>query len=66
MKNTTIALTNPVKRCDSKLAHVDEAWKRATIPILYGSVGALSNTTCFKTEKFGFIQEDLRMGRITM
>ena len=43
------------------LAHVDEAWKRATIPILYGSLGAALSTTrrVSKMEKFGFISRRL-------
>ena len=49
------------ERYDSMLAHVDEAWKRATIPILYGSLGAALSTTrrVSKLEKFGFISRKL-------
>jgi len=49
------------ERYDSMLAHVDEAWKRATIPILYGSLGAALSTTrrVSKLEKFGFISRRL-------
>lgn len=49
------------ERYDSMLTHVDEAWKRATIPILYGSLGAALSTTrrVSKLEKFGFISRRL-------
>ena len=49
------------ERYDSMLAHVDEAWKRATIPILYGSLGAALSTTrrVSKLEKFGFLSRRL-------
>ena len=49
------------ERYDSMLTHVDEAWKRATIPILYGSLGAALSTTrrVSKLEKFGFISRKL-------
>ena len=49
------------ERYDSMLAHVDEAWKRATIPILYGSLGSALSTTrrVSKLEKFGFISRRL-------
>ena len=49
------------ERYDSMLAHVDEAWKKATVPILYGSLGAALSTTrrVSKLEKFGFISRRL-------
>ena len=54
------------ERYDSMLAHVDEAWKRATIPILYGSLGSALSTTrrVSKLEKFGFISRRLYAGRV--
>ena len=49
------------ERFDNMLAHIDEVWKRATIPILYGSLGAALSTTrkVSKLEKFGFFSRRL-------
>ena len=49
------------ERFDNMLAHIDEVWKRATIPILYGSLGAALSTTrkVSKLEKFGFFSRKL-------
>tara|TARA_B100000925_G_scaffold35617_1_gene23397 strand:- start:169 stop:858 length:690 start_codon:yes stop_codon:yes gene_type:complete len=59
--NSALTQSNDQQRYDSMLAHVDEAWKRATIPILYGSLGAALSTTrkVSKLEKFGFISRRL-------
>jgi glutathione S-transferase len=49
------------ERYDNMLDHVDNAWKSATIPILYGSLGSALSTTrrVSKLEKFGFISRRL-------
>ena len=62
----TLSKNHGQERYDSMLEHVDEAWKRATIPILYGSLGAALSTTrrVSKLEKFGFIHADSSHGRI--
>ena len=59
--NSILTQSSGEERYDSMLAHVDEAWKRATIPILYGSLGAALSTTrrVSKLEKFGFISRRL-------
>ena len=59
--NSILTQSSGEERFDSMLAHVDEAWKRATIPILYGSLGAALSTTrrVSKLEKFGFISRRL-------
>ena len=59
--NGVLTQSSGEERYDSMLAHVDEAWKRATIPILYGSLGAALSTTrrVSKLEKFGFISRRL-------
>ena len=59
--NSVLTQSSGEERFDSMLAHVDEAWKRATIPILYGSLGAALSTTrrVSKLEKFGFISRRL-------
>ena len=59
--NSVLTQSSGEERYDSMLAHVDEAWKRATIPILYGSLGAALSTTrrVSKLEKFGFISRRL-------
>ena len=59
--NSVLTQSSGDERYDSMLAHVDEAWKRATIPILYGSLGAALSTTrrVSKLEKFGFISRRL-------
>ena len=59
--NSVLTQSSGNERYDSMLAHVDEAWKRATIPILYGSLGAALSTTrrVSKLEKFGFISRRL-------
>ena len=59
--NSALTQSSGEERYDSMLAHVDEAWKRATIPILYGSLGAALSTTrrVSKLEKFGFISRRL-------
>ena len=59
--NSTLSSEQGSERYDTMLAHVDEAWKRATIPILYGSLGAALSTTrrVSKLEKFGFISRRL-------
>ena len=50
--NSVLTQSSGEERYDSMLAHVDEAWKRATIPILYGSLGAaLSTTRRFQNSK---------------
>ncbi len=56
-----LAKNEDQERYDTMFAHVDEAWKRATIPILYGSLGAALSTTrrVSKLEKFGFISRRL-------
>ena len=57
----SLSQSSGTERYDSMLAHVDEAWKRATIPILYGSLGSALSTTrrVSKLEKFGFISRRL-------
>ena len=59
--NSVLTQSSGDERYDSMLAHVDEAWKRATIPILYGSLGSALSTTrrVSKLEKFGFISRRL-------
>ena len=59
--NSILTQASGEERFDFMLAHVDEAWKRATIPILYGSLGAALSTTrrVSKLEKFGFISRRL-------
>ena len=59
--NGTLSKHSGDERYDSMLAHIDEAWKRATIPILYGSLGTALSTTrrVSKLEKFGFISRRL-------
>ena len=59
--NSALTKSSGEDRYDSMLVHVDEAWKRATIPILYGSLGAALSTTrrVSKLEKFGFISRRL-------
>ena len=59
--NSALTKSSGEDRYDSMLAHIDEAWKRATIPILYGSLGAALSTTrrVSKLEKFGFISRRL-------
>ena len=59
--NSVLTQSSGEERYDSMLAHVDEAWKRATIPILYGSLSAALSTTrrVSKLEKFGFISRRL-------
>ena len=59
--NSVLTQSSGEERYDSMLTHVDEAWKRATIPILYGSLGAALSTTrrVSKLEKFGFISRRL-------
>ena len=59
--NGTLSQHSGDERYDTMLAHIDEAWKRATIPILYGSLGAALSTTrqVSKLEKFGFISRRL-------
>ena len=49
------------ERYENMLEHVDNAWKSATIPILYGSLGSALSTTrrVSKLEKFGFISRRL-------
>ena len=65
--NSILTQSSGEERFDSMLAHVDEAWKRATIPILYGSLGLCTeyDTTGFKTRKVRIhLKKALRMGRI--
>ena len=59
--NSVLTQSSGEERYASMLAFVDEAWKRATIPILYGSLGAALSTTrrVSKLEKFGFISRRL-------
>jgi len=59
--NGTLSQDSGSERYDAMLAHIDEAWKRATIPILYGSLGAALSTTrrVSQMEKFGFISRRL-------
>ena len=49
------------ERYDTMLELVDNTWKSATIPILYGSLGSALSTTrrVSKLEKFGFVSRRL-------
>ena len=64
---STLSSEQGSERYDTMLAHVDEAWKRATIPILYGSLGAaLSTTRRVSNWKFGFLSEGCTHGQVSL